>query len=40
MQHKEFVERAAEHLEVVADTIEDEDRRIGCDAVSVRANET
>jgi hypothetical protein len=39
MQHKEFAERAAEHLEVVADTIENEDRRIGRDAVSVRANE-
>ena len=39
MQHKEFAERAAEHLGVVADAIEDEDRRIGRDAVSVRANE-
>jgi hypothetical protein len=40
MQHKEFAERAAEHLEVVADAIEDADRRIGRHAVSsVRANE-
>ena len=40
MQHEEFAERTAEHLEAVADAIEEEDRRIiGCDIVSTRANE-
>ena len=39
MQHEEFAERTAERLEAVADAIEEEDRRIGCDIVSTRANE-
>lgn len=39
MQHEEFAERAAGRLEAVAAALDEEERRIGHNHVSTRANE-
>ncbi len=39
MRHEQFAERMAERLEAVAAALDEEERRIGRNPVSVRANE-